>query len=344
MKTWSLFRSRVRVTMELYLSLFFVATTAAETHSYITLYTASKQPNIPWFTALSFVDGHEIDYYDSNIMKVVPRQEWVKETPDYWNEHTSRHQQAQEEFMKDFDAVNKQFNHSGITTFQRMFGCELSDDGSSEGFDNYGYNGQDFISLDLNTMTYIAATPQAVIFKQRWESDITHMALQRHYYSECVDRLKNFVNHNNFFLKRRVTPEVYLLQKDSSSPVVCFATGFYPKAVMLSWQKNGEDLFEDVELTETLSNGDGTFQKKSFLHVGPEEQNMNEYSCVVQHMNQGIILTASEIKTNYVAANTFYIELTAVVTLAIICNVFIWIFIVKCRKGDKMYIKTNPDD
>ncbi|KAI4886118.1 hypothetical protein NFI96_004716 [Prochilodus magdalenae] len=70
---------------------------------------------------------------------------------------------------------------------------------------------------------------------------------------------------------REVLPEVSLFQKDSSSPVVCHATGFFPKAVMISWQKNGEDLFEDVDLRETLPNQDGTFQRRSILTVPPEE-------------------------------------------------------------------------
>uniref|UniRef100_A0A8B9H9L7 Ig-like domain-containing protein n=1 Tax=Astyanax mexicanus TaxID=7994 RepID=A0A8B9H9L7_ASTMX len=64
---------------------------------------------------------------------------------------------------------------------------------------------------------------------------------------------------------------------------VCHATGFFPKAVMISWQKNGEELNEDVELRETLPNEDGTFQKRSILTVSPEELKNNKYTCVVQH-------------------------------------------------------------
>uniref|UniRef100_A0A4W4DMK6 Ig-like domain-containing protein n=1 Tax=Electrophorus electricus TaxID=8005 RepID=A0A4W4DMK6_ELEEL len=71
--------------------------------------------------------------------------------------------------------------------------------------------------------------------------------------------------------------------KDSTSPVVCHATGFFPKEVMISWQKNGEDLHENMELRETLPNQDGTFQKRSILTVSPEELDKNDYTCVVHH-------------------------------------------------------------
>ncbi|KAK3520900.1 hypothetical protein QTP86_002458, partial [Hemibagrus guttatus] len=59
-------------------------------------------------------------------------------------------------------------------------------------------------------------------------------------------------------------PTASVFQKHSPYPeVVCHATGFFPKAVNISWRKDGEDLNEDVELRETLPNQDGSFQKHS---------------------------------------------------------------------------------
>ena len=70
----------------------------------------------------------------------------------------------------------------------------------------------------------------------------------------------------------------------SPSPeVVCHATGFFPKAVMITWQKDGEDVHEDVELRETLPNQDGSFQKRNILKVPAEELQKHNYTCVVQH-------------------------------------------------------------
>ncbi|KAL7839173.1 hypothetical protein SRHO_G00258310 [Serrasalmus rhombeus] len=99
----------------------------------------------------------------------------------------------------------------------------------------------------------------------------------------CIEWLEKYVEYSRSTLERKVHPEVSLFQNDSSSQVVCHATGFFPKAVMISWQKNGEDLHEDVELRETLPNQDGTFQKRSVLTVSPEELKKNKYTCVVQH-------------------------------------------------------------
>ncbi|MCJ8746641.1 hypothetical protein PDJAM_G00143890 [Pangasius djambal] len=84
--------------------------------------------------------------------------------------------------------------------------------------------------------------------------------------------------------KNSVRPEASLFQKHSPSPeVVCHATGFFPKAVVISWQKDGEEVHEDVDLRETLPNQDGSFQKRSILRVPAEELQKHTYICVIQH-------------------------------------------------------------
>ncbi|XP_076854563.1 class I histocompatibility antigen, Gogo-OKO alpha chain-like [Brachyhypopomus gauderio] len=79
-----------------------------------------------------------------------------------------------------------------------------------------------------------------------------------------------------------VPPKVTLIQENSSS-VVCDATGFFPKAITISWKKNEEDVNENTELRETLPNHDATFQKRSILTVSPEDLKNHKYTCVVQH-------------------------------------------------------------
>ena len=74
-----------------------------------------------------------------------------------------------------------------------------------------------------------------------------------------------------------------LLQKTPSSPVSCFATGFYPDRADIFWRKDGEELHEDVELGEILPNHDGSFQMNVDLNlssVTPEDWRRNE--CVFQ--------------------------------------------------------------
>ncbi|XP_036418570.1 class I histocompatibility antigen, F10 alpha chain-like [Colossoma macropomum] len=246
--------------------------------------------NFPEFSVVGLVDGEQFVYYDSNIRKMIPKTEWIKEVdadhPDYWNRETQTSQSNQEIFKVNMATAMQRFNQTaGVHTVQWMYGCEQHEDGAIRGYDQHGYDGEDFISLDLNTLTWTAANAKAVITKHKWDREAWAAQVKNYLGNICVEWLQKYVGYGRSTLERKVPPEVSLFQKDPSSPVVCHATGFFPKAVMISWQKNGEDLHEEVELRETLPNQDGTFQKRSILTVSPEEPNKHNYTCIIQHIS-----------------------------------------------------------
>ncbi|GAA6102397.1 H-2 class I histocompatibility antigen, alpha chain-like, partial [Tachysurus ichikawai] len=131
-----------------------------DTHSLQYMYTAlTSGINVPEFTAVVLVDEEQFVYYDSNIRKMIPKTEWIQkfsaDDPDYWNREIERMQNDQEDYKVDKASLMHRFNQTtGVHTLQRMCGCELDDSGTAGGYNQFGYDGVDFISLDLNTETW----------------------------------------------------------------------------------------------------------------------------------------------------------------------------------------------
>nr|AKP95826.1 MHC class I antigen [Ctenopharyngodon idella] len=276
----------------------------AATHTLQYFYTATTGiTNFPRFVDVGMLNGEVISMYDSTSQRKIPKQKWMAENLDqqYWDSGIERLKGTEQVFLDSVQIVMSRFNQTaGVHTWQLMYGCELNDDGTTQGYGQYGYDGADFVSLDKNTLTWTAANPQAVITKHKWEANRAIAEQYKVYLeNECIEWLKKYVGYGKDTLERKVSPQVSLLQKDPSSPVTCHATGFYPSGVTITWQKNGQDHDEDVDLGELLPNEDGSFQRMSTLNVGPDEWKNNRFSCVVEHQDKTIRKTEDDIITNF---------------------------------------------
>ncbi|XP_059899372.1 major histocompatibility complex class I-related gene protein-like [Gadus macrocephalus] len=257
-------------------------------HTLHYFYTASScLPTFPEFVAVGMVDGVQIEYYDSNIQRTVLKQDWVElSSPDYPERTNVSLLVAEESSKANLVNAKKSFNHRrGIHVYQEMFGCEWDDeDDSTDGYEQHGYDGEDFIALDLKTLTWVTPVPQALPTKQRWDQDRADLQNKKNYYTkECVDWLKKFLAYGKSTLQRIERPRVSLLQRSPSSPVVCHATGFYPDRVVMFWRRDGQELHERVDPGEVLPNHDGTFQVSVDLNLtAVPQEDWGRYECVVQ--------------------------------------------------------------
>ncbi len=97
------------------------------------------------------------------------------------------------------------FCSSGVHTYQRMYGCGLDDQtGDSEGFDQHGYDGQDYISLDLKELRYISPVRQGFIRAVKWNNNRAQIEFMKQYYQrDCVNWLKYFLTLRKEDVKRR---------------------------------------------------------------------------------------------------------------------------------------------
>ncbi|XP_059899948.1 major histocompatibility complex class I-related gene protein-like isoform X3 [Gadus macrocephalus] len=251
---------------------------------------SSGLPTFPEFVAVGMMDGVQIGYYDSNIQGIALKQAWMYQFYIYHpGELETMYRMAlgaQQSLKANMLDLKKLFNQTGGThLYQNMFGCEWDDeDDSTDGYDQFGYDGEDYMAFDLKTLTWVAAVPQAVSTKQRWDEDKARLQYLKYYHTkECVGGLKKALAYGKSTLQRTERPRVSLLQRSPSSPVVCHATGFYPDRVVVFWRRDGQELHEQVDPGEVLPNHDGTFQVSVDLNLtAVPQEDWGRYECVVQ--------------------------------------------------------------
>ncbi|XP_030266291.1 major histocompatibility complex class I-related gene protein-like [Sparus aurata] len=233
-------------------------------------------------------------------------------------------------FKPRINRLMRLYNQSeGVHVLQEVNGCEWDDETEEvKGFVQFGYDGKDFLELDLKTFTWIALRPEAVIAKPIWDASKVGVGVVDYYKTAFTliypELLKKYAEYGRSFQLRTELPSVSLLQKTPSSPVSCLATGFYPHRASLVWRKDGEELPEEVDHGEILPNHDGTFQMSVDLNlssVTPED--WTRYDCVFQlyGVKEEIItkLEKDRIRTNEVkSSNMTVLSTAAVVVLALI--------------------------
>nr|APD25609.1 MHC IA antigen [Chlorocebus sabaeus] len=266
--------------------------TRAGSHSMRYFYTSMSRPGRgePRFIAVGYVDDTQFLRFDSDAAnpRMEPRAPWVEqEGPEYWDRETRIMKTATQTFRVGLQNLRGYYNQSeaGSHTVQKMYGCDLGPDGRLlRGYEQYAYDGRDYIALNEDLRSWTAADMAAQNTQRKWE--VARVAEQRRGYLEgtCLEWLRRYLENGKETLQRAEPPKTHVTHhpvSDHEATLRCWALGFYPAEITLTWQRDGEEQSQDTELVEARPAGDGTFQKWAAVVVpsGKEQR----YTCHVQH-------------------------------------------------------------
>nr|APD25595.1 MHC IB antigen [Chlorocebus sabaeus]CZT87582.1 MHC class 1 protein [Chlorocebus sabaeus] len=266
--------------------------TWAGSHSLRYFSTAVSRPGRrePWYVEVGYVDDTQFVRFDSDAEspRMEPRAPWVEqEGPEYWDRNTRRAKAHAQTDRGNLRTLLRYYNQSegGSHTIQRMFGCDLGPDGHLlRGYEQHAYDGKDYIALNEDLRSWTAADMAAQNTQRKWEAARAAERLRAYLEGECLEWLRRHLENGKETLQRTDPPKTHVTHhpvSDHEATLRCWALGFYPAEITLTWQRDGEEQTQDTELVETRPGGDGTFQKWGAVVVPSGEE--QRYTCHVQH-------------------------------------------------------------
>uniref|UniRef100_H3AFD9 Ig-like domain-containing protein n=1 Tax=Latimeria chalumnae TaxID=7897 RepID=H3AFD9_LATCH len=243
--------------------------------------------------AVDMVNDIQTAYYDNTIRRYVLKHPCMEELarvedPDSWARKATEFLLRKEQHNKGvIGRLKKETNHSsGVFVYQQMHGCELNDDETTTVFWKTSFQGEDFSSFDKDKELFTPAAGKAQIrskvcrVTKAWINYISEDWKQ-----ECIEGLKKHLLYGKETLERKVAPEVRVYDRPDSERnlimLTCMATGFYPRAVDMTWVRDGKTKMDNAHTDGILPNEDETHQIRKTIEIDPEDK--RNYTCWVDH-------------------------------------------------------------
>uniref|UniRef100_A0A674DGT1 Rano class II histocompatibility antigen, A beta chain-like n=1 Tax=Salmo trutta TaxID=8032 RepID=A0A674DGT1_SALTR len=168
---------------------------------------------------------------------------------------------------------------SGGYQFQGIVDCEYDDT-----IDNMIYFVKNIFNQKLTTI-YDSRVQKYVGFEEfgirnadRYNSQAWKMAIRK-------AEVETICRYSARFFKLSTLERIVRLTKPSRygepSMLECSVLGFYPQEVRVSWLRDGLETTTAVTSTDTLANGDWSYQLHSYLEFRPRRG--ESVSCMVEH-------------------------------------------------------------
>ncbi|XP_060224957.1 class I histocompatibility antigen, Gogo-B*0101 alpha chain-like [Meriones unguiculatus] len=244
----------------------------------------------PRFIRVGYLDTTPFEAFDSKAATAVmqPRAPWMEQEPrEYWRKETEEAVLMSHVDRQILSVLMHHYNHrkNEYRTLQAVLGCSVGNDGRFlRGHYWLLYYGYDYITLNEDLSSWTAEGKAAHTLKDHLDSHRIANDLRAYLQGPCVERLRRYLDLGKETLLRSDAPQAHVshqVRPGGNVTLRCWALGFYPAEISLTWQRDGNNHTQEVELVDTRPAGDGTFQKWAAVVVPSGEE--LRYTCHVNH-------------------------------------------------------------
>uniref|UniRef100_A0A8C2F350 Ig-like domain-containing protein n=1 Tax=Cyprinus carpio TaxID=7962 RepID=A0A8C2F350_CYPCA len=247
----------------------FVATDAGDSdpekhYIYFKFTVLSKADTFPEFSAVAVADDIQIKHYSNE------ERYWILTEDDWIN-------------IRTLSNCTQCSGELHLHVLQRVIGCELEklSDGSVNlrAFDEYGFDGEDFMVFDSETLQWIDKNPKAKETKIKWDQQTVRIQFLKQYLKTCMNWISTFNN------TKKHSPDVRVFawrapDDHSKLVLICLATGFYPRDIEMNIRLNRINIESQIS-SGIRPNADENFQMRSSVKI--DRNHRGSYDCHVIH-------------------------------------------------------------
>ncbi|XP_067220550.1 zinc-alpha-2-glycoprotein-like [Chanodichthys erythropterus] len=197
----------------------------------------------PEFSAVCMYDDRRISHYSNE------ERTWKKDGQysEIWRD-TKEPYESRDWLMYLFNSLANCTSSKCLHTLQRRVGCEMDAAMNVNAFDEYRYDGEDFISFNYNTRQWMEKKTEAKETKTKWDNQSVRTLILLSFLKTCMNKISTF----NDSISN--APDVYMFASDASHDqsklyLSCLATGFYLKHIEM------KIIFNGIEIQPSRSTG-----------------------------------------------------------------------------------------
>ncbi|XP_077148673.1 major histocompatibility complex class I-related protein 1-like [Ranitomeya variabilis] len=249
-------RSRLAEVLFLMVAIRF-ACAGDHSHYFYDTVTTDFTSNMTSYTMRRTLDDVTLMWYNGDDEVVERRVPWYKSPYATLLDASLQFYYIQMTMQRLLHNISYYTNHTeGFHILQVLEGCSLYNNGTVQASFIYRYDGKSFMYFNVESARFIAETPDAERFAQRFNSNKTVLQEIRHILvNTCIPHITELLSLGNCTFSREEVPVVKVTQvpiDNGTLRVHCRAYGHYPKDISIMWYKNGQQMSGEMLERTTL--------------------------------------------------------------------------------------------